>query len=108
MKLLTAEIIKQLEKNPTYSGDDKKVVPVLVKFFTPWSNWTWYAVEAEKTEDGNWMFYGLTEGHEKELGYFSFAELQMVRGPFGLRIERDMHFSGYMLDKETKEVRRAA
>ncbi len=28
-----------------------------------------------------------------ELGYVSLAELQSVRGPFGLQVERDLHFT---------------
>lgn len=108
MKLLTEAIISQLEKNPLYSGDDKNVVPVLVKFFTPWSSWTWYATEAERQEDGDWLFFGLVDGLEKELGYFRLSELQSVRGKFGLKIERDMYFDGYVLDKESNTVRKAA
>ena len=107
MKLLTAEIIKKLEKAPLYSTDSIPVVPVLVKFFTPWSNWTWYAVEAQKEEDsGDWTFFGLVEGHETELGYFTLSELQSVKGPFDLKIERDMYFDNAVLDKEKLEVRR--
>jgi hypothetical protein len=52
MKLLTAAIIKQLEKTPLYSTEKQDVVPVLVKFFNPCGAGTWYAVEAEKQEDG--------------------------------------------------------
>jgi hypothetical protein len=32
------------------------------------------------------------DGLEQELGYFSLAELQEVTGPFGLHVERDVHF----------------
>lgn len=60
----------------------------VVKFFTPDSSWTWYATEF----DGQDLFFGLVDGHEMELGYFSLSELQSVRGPFGLKIERDLHF----------------
>ncbi len=59
-----------------------------VKFFTPDSNWTWYASEF----DGEDIFFGLVSGLEVELGYFSLSELQEVRGPWGLPIERDLHF----------------
>ncbi len=59
-----------------------------VKFFTPDSNWTWYASEI----DGKDLFFGLVIGHEAELGYFGLAELQGVRGPLGLEIERDLYF----------------
>lgn len=59
-----------------------------VKFFTPDSNWTWYASEF----DGEDIFFGLVDGFEIELGYFSLSELQDTRGPLGLPIERDIHF----------------
>lgn len=59
-----------------------------VKWFTPWTNWTWYAVEY----DGEDRCFGLVSGFEVELGYFLLSELASVRGPGGLRIERDEHF----------------
>src|SRR5690242_12059429 len=104
MKLITAEIEKQLLKSPFYSTEKEKKSKVIVKFFTPWSNWTWYAVEGEKTENGDWEFFGLVEGHERELGYFTLSELQEVRGPFGLKIERDMFFENRYVDKENMRV----
>ena len=61
---------------------------VFVKFFTPDSSWTWYATEF----DGEDVFFGLVVGMERELGYFSLAELRSVRGPLGLPVERDEHF----------------
>lgn len=59
-----------------------------VKFFTPDAGWTWYATEF----DGQDIFFGLVAGHELELGYFSLSELEAVRGPLGLLIERDVYF----------------
>ena len=59
-----------------------------VKYFTPDSNWTWYATEF----DGEDIFFGLVNGLELELGYFSLKELLETCGPMGLPIERDMHF----------------
>ena len=32
------------------------------------------------------------EGHEVEIGSFSLSQLQGIRGPWGLKIERDLHF----------------
>ena len=66
----------------------------LIKFFTPDSNWTWYASEF----DGEDIFFGLVSGFDVELGYFSLLELQSVRGPLGLPIERDMHFKPQTLN----------
>ena len=108
MKLLTAAIIKQLEKTPLYSTEKNDVTPVIVKFFNPCGSGTWYALEGTKQEDGDWLFFGLCELHEKELGYFTLSELQSVRLRFGLGIERDMHFDGYVVDKTKNEVRSAA
>ena len=31
--------------------------------------------------------------HDEEWGYFVLSELESVRGPAGLTIERDLHFS---------------
>ena len=55
---------------------------------TPDSNWTWYVTEF----DGKDTFFGLVDGFEKELGYFSLSELESVKGPLGLKIERDVYF----------------
>src|SRR3954467_214298 len=60
-----------------------------VKFFTPDSNWTWYASEF----DGDDLFFGLAVGFEPELGYFSLSELSQVRGKLGLPVERDQWFT---------------
>ena len=87
MKLLTKEILEKLPK--LYTQEEKGLDAVaVVKFFTPDSNWTWYATEF----DGEDLFFGLVDGFEKELGYFRLSELQSVKGALGLPIERDMYF----------------
>jgi hypothetical protein len=86
MKLLTQEIEKKL---PALGSTDGTDADVIVKFFTPDSSWTWFATEydPERRE-----FFGMVHGMEKELGYFSLDELEGVRGPLGLPIERDLHW----------------
>jgi hypothetical protein len=86
MKLLTKEICASFPEwmSTDGQGDSAKVI---AKFFTPDSNWTWYATEY----DGEDTFFGLVCGHETELGYFSLSELQSVKGPLGLAIERDRY-----------------
>ena len=75
---------------PLYSQDGKGDQAIAhVKFFTPDSSWTWYATEF----DGKDTFFGLVDGFERELGYFSLAELSTAKGPLGLPIERDMHWT---------------
>jgi hypothetical protein len=88
MKLLTKEILDKLPKLYETEGvalDDKVAV---AKFFHPSTNWTWFAVEF----DGEDLFWGLVDGHEREFGYFSLKELQQVVGPLGLGVERDLYF----------------
>ena len=87
MELLPQELRQQLP--PLYSQESVADPLVLCKFFTPDSSWTWYAIEF----DGEDVFFGWVVGFEQELGYFSLAELEAVRGPLGLPIERDLHFA---------------
>lgn len=86
MKLLTKEIRKRLPA--LGSTDNEKDPMVQVKFFTPDSNWSWYAYEFD-SED---IFFGYVKGLENELGTFSLRELQEVRGGLGLPVERDRYF----------------
>jgi hypothetical protein len=99
MKLLTNAISKKLPKLYATEGvtmDDKMVI---CKFFTPWSNWTWYAIEY----DGKDNFFGYVCGFEDELGYFSLSELKSIRGALGLKIERDLHFKPCKLSEVMKK-----
>ena len=43
--------------------------------------------------DGEDTFFGLVVGQETELGYFSLSEMQSIRGPGGLGIERDLYWT---------------
>jgi hypothetical protein len=99
MKLLTKAILDKMPK--LYTTEDIPVgqKEVIVKFFTPDANWTWYAVEGEdyKDETGtvvDYMMFGLVDGHEKEWGYFMLSELRAIKGALGLPVERDMYFTG--------------
>jgi hypothetical protein len=87
MDLLTAEIREALPslRSTEPLGMD---APIIVKYFTPTSSWTWYATEF----DGEDLFFGLVDGHCKEIGYFSLSELEQFRGPYGLGVERDLYF----------------
>lgn len=78
------------EKLPNiYANEELGLMAIaLVRFFTPDSNWTWYATEF----DGDDTFFGLVAGFDVELGYFLLSELQTVRGPLRLLVERDLHF----------------
>ena len=99
MKLLTEESKKKLP--PLYAQDGKGGKAIVhVKFFTPDANWTWYSTEF----DGEDTFFGLVDGHCKELGYFSLSELQSVKGALGLPIERDLYWQPKTLDQIAPEL----
>jgi len=108
MKLLPKEIREQLP--PLYAQDGKggKAV-VYAKFFTPSSSWTWLVLEGEPALDEtqkeiDYKFFGLVYGHEREFGYFLLSELEEVRGPMGLPIERDLHFKPKTLQEIAPEM----
>lgn len=61
-----------------------------LKLFTPWTSWSWYASEYDPAER---LCFGVVVGHERELGYFSLPELEAIRGPGRLRIERDLYWT---------------
>jgi hypothetical protein len=90
MKLLTKEIKAKLEKNAAEGWTDAKPV---VKFFNPCGAATWLISELD--EDGDTMFGLCDLGFgEPELGYVSLAEFKAAKvPPFGLGIERDLHWT---------------
>jgi hypothetical protein len=59
----------------------------------------------EGSEEGDdFLFFGLVDGQEKELGYFRLSELESARGPLGLRIERDLHWRPRALKEIAPEM----
>jgi len=99
MKLLTQELRKKIPALYAQDGKGCKAI-AYTKFFCPSSSWTWYVCEY----DGEDTFFGLVEGHCKELGYFGLAELEEVTGPMGLPIERDLRFKPTMLEEIAPEL----
>ncbi len=89
MKLMTKEIEKRLPN--LYETENIKLADKVaqVKYFNPTGIGTWYGVEYSPTER---IFFGYVELHEAELGYFSLDELEEIRLPLGMKIERDLSF----------------
>lgn len=89
MKLMTQQIRRTIPA--LYSQEDKgEEATVYVKFFTPDASATWWATEF----DGEDTFFGLVDlGYGSELGYFSLSELESLRGPLGLPVERDLYWT---------------
>ena len=100
-QLMTDELRDQL---PALGENEEQGLEALapIKYFTPDSNWTFYASEF----DGEDTFFGLVIGMEIELGYFSLSELQQTRGPLGLSIERDLYYEAQNLRELRDQHRR--
>ena len=88
-KLMPAEVRKNLPD--LYSTEDVPLEEKVLgaKFFSPYSNWTWYAVEF----DGEDTFFGYVEGFENEWGNFSLNEIAGATLSGSLpAVERDTSF----------------
>ena len=98
MKLLTKEVENKFREFPYLSQDGKGFeAEVLVRYFNPCGAGDWIIIEADET-DNDWILFGYCSiGYGYELGSVSFNELQSIRLPYGLRIERDLH-----LEEHTK------
>ncbi len=94
-KLLPLSIIKNIPNLYETENQEEKIC--YVKLFLADSNWTWYIIEIDK-QDNNTCF-GLVDGLEKELGYFTLSELENLKGAFGLKVELDTSFKPTKLSK---------
>lgn len=112
MKLLTPDLEARLRTNVAARLDaqdrgerEPDPQPVL-RLFNPVGAATWLATELD--EDG--IFFGLADlGFGcPELGSFALAELEAIRLPFGLTIERDLHFAASHPLSAYAEAARAA
>src|SRR5690606_33920449 len=86
--LLTDELRARLLANGRQRDGDH--IPV-VKFFNPVGEGVWLATELDA--DGDTMF-GLADIGCPELGSWSLPEMDAIRPPLGLGIERDVLFTG--------------
>jgi|SRR6266511_294849 len=87
MKLLPEEVRAQI---PTLHATDDDPDPMACcKLVTPWTSWTLYVIEFDGEDD----IYGYATGTQfPELGCSGLREIEAVKGPARLRIERDLYF----------------
>jgi hypothetical protein len=98
--------LRENGKKSARTGDGSNHTPV-VKFFTPDAGATWLISEIDESGD---IMFGLCDlGHgSPELGYVSLSELEGVRGPLGLKVERDIHFEASGTMKQYSDAARRA
>jgi hypothetical protein len=101
MKILTKEIRERLLANGRAQRVAIRSMPVpapldprpVVKLFTPDAGATWLLTELDPDDED--LAFGLCDLGlgEPELGYVRISELDALRGPLRLPVERDLHFS---------------
>lgn len=124
MKLMTKAIAGGLYKADAAfleSDGGNTSDKIIVKYFTPWAGATWFVVSAtpldaingepcEPADAKDWHLYGFADlglaGCE-ELGYTLLSELEKLKGPWGLKVERDLGYTG-SLKEVMSGYRRAA
>lgn len=92
MKLINETLLKRCTQTDVQHQRNDPLV--LARFFSPSSGATWLLTEYYPDENIAYGYvYGLCPGGD-EWGYFSIAELEALKcPPFGLPIERDLHFT---------------
>ena len=88
MKLITQELEKISQDG---LGGNAKVI---AKFFNPVGVGTWLITEGNKLENGDYEMFGycnLGDDEMAELGYVMLSELENLKLPFGLKVEKDLY-----------------
>lgn len=93
--LLGIEALQQLHANgkeqaPLKGTREERDFPPVCKLFLPWTSGTWLLTEID--DDG--LAFGLADlgFGTPEMGYISLDEIWEVKGPGGLRVERDLRW----------------
>ena len=94
MKLITKEI--EMTLPPLYSQENVSDPVAVIKIFDPCGRYTFYVLEGQRESDGDIRLFGFCVsplGPDcDEFGFASLRELESVRGPLGIGIERDLYF----------------
>ena len=89
-KLLTKELQALL---PALNAQEDVADPIVhAHFFNPSGTGDWWITEGS-LDEGDYYMFGLCDLGSPELGYVSINELDSVRGPLGLGIERDLYWT---------------
>ena len=93
--LIPKELIEEMNIPKLYETEEQKDPIAHIKLFI--DGWTWYVIEIDKSDYNT--CYGLVDGFEQELGYFSLSELESISDSYGLKAELDSSFKATRLSK---------
>lgn len=98
-ELMTREIAEGLPR--LYEQDGAEDPTVYVHYFSCVNGWDWWLLEFDGTDEA----FGLVEGYDDELGYFSLKEMAELNRSMGFAVvERDERFSPKPLRRRQEEV----
>ena len=104
MKLLTKELYADLCKSQSQTPD-----PICkAHWFNPVGRGHWFGIKM--TDENEVIVFGyvsLFGDWNDELGDFSLAELESLQLPYGMKIERDQHWTPKLLSEVKKEYTNA-
>lgn len=104
MQLMTKELEGKLPKLRTETNDDTLV---LVHYFNPAGRGNWFGMTYDPKERMFFGYVSLFGDWNDELGYFSLDELESLKLPLGLSIERNLGFNPKPLKDIKNEYTRA-
>lgn len=91
MKLLTKELEQRFAKIGRQETVEDPIV--IAKFFNPVGRGYWFATEYDPTDRTFFGYVSLFGDWNDEWGTFSLDELEQLRLPLGMKIERDLYFT---------------
>ena len=96
---MTKEIKDKAQKQFDDGSDMEQMV--VAKFFDAMGDWKWFLMNKKKDDSYCW---GIVKGFEVEMGSFSIDELESIKLPFGLGIERDTLFEPMKASEVWKQL----
>ena len=89
MKYMTKELERKFPEWMSTDGLPHDQITVQAHYFSPYSNWDWYAWEYDGEHQ---QLFGLVFGFEVEAGYFSIPEFEEAKKGSLPLVERDLHW----------------
>lgn len=104
MELLNDELRKRFKEVGEQSTADDPIV--VAKYFDPCGSGTWYITELESDSELD-IAYGYVTGLGfNEWGSISINELESIKRPFGLTIERDIYCGEKRISEHVPELKK--
>ena len=103
MQLMTKELQAEFKKMGRQEHENADDTIILAHFFNPTGGGDWFISEYNEEEETIYGYASLFNDHCNEWGYTSLDELQNMRLPFELGIERERSWTPCTIKQACKE-----